>query len=105
MSAVRAFGGVRAFRGGGGKTFGGVRAFRGGSGKTCSCLHLCWLVKVVNTSVIFLTITCLPLLPLWESSDTRTVSPGEYWKVGNDSKVYGFFSFFGMIELNMALIR
>ena len=95
MSAVRAFGGVRAFWGGSG---GGVRAFWVGTGQTCSCLHLWLFVKAVNTSVIFFTITSLPLLPLLESHDTRTVSPTEYSKVGNDSNVDGSFSVFGMIR-------
>ena len=64
-------------------------------------------MKVVKQEVIFCTITSCPLLPLEESSDTRTVSPGENRKVGTDAKVDGFFPFFvfGMIELNMALIR
>ena len=109
---VGAAGGVRegggVHRAGGGVRAGSkMRAFCSGRGKTCSCLHLWLLVKVVKQEVIFCTITSLPLLPLWESSDTRTVSPGEYRKVGTDAKVDGFFSFFvfGMIELIMALIR
>ena len=60
--------------------FWGVHLFLGGGGggKTCSCLHLWLLVKVVYTSVILLTITSLPLLPLPKSSDTSTVSSAKY---------------------------
>ena len=43
----------------------------------------------------FFTITLLPLLPLLESFDTRTVSPGEYLNLARAVTMFrGYFYYF-----------